>query len=85
MAFKNFEIGVSYRVAELEELADFEKEVEVVPKTQPDSFTEANTGLRGCNGNLPRRQSCSTESAEMSFRFTFVSTYCAVHLHILLD
>ena len=30
MAFKNFEIGVSDRVAELEELADFEKEGEVI-------------------------------------------------------
>ena len=30
IAFKNFEIGVSDRVAELEELADFEKEGEVI-------------------------------------------------------
>ena len=30
VAFKNFEIGVSDRVAEIEELADFEKEGEVV-------------------------------------------------------
>ena len=30
VAFKNFEIGVSDRVAEIEELADFEKEEEVV-------------------------------------------------------
>ena len=30
VAFKNFEIGVSDRVAELEELADFEKEGEVI-------------------------------------------------------
>ena len=30
VAFKNFEIGVSDRVAEIEELADFEKEVEVI-------------------------------------------------------
>ena len=30
VAFKNFEIGVSDRVAEIEELADFEKEGEVI-------------------------------------------------------
>jgi len=30
VAFKNFEIGVSDRVAEIEELADFEKEDEVI-------------------------------------------------------
>ena len=30
VAFKNFEIGVSDRVAEIEELADFEKEEEVI-------------------------------------------------------
>ena len=30
LAFKNFEIGVSDRVAEIEELADFEKEGEVI-------------------------------------------------------
>jgi len=30
VAFKNFEIGVSDKVAEIEELADFEKEGEVV-------------------------------------------------------
>ncbi len=30
VAFKNFEIGVSDKVAEIEELADFEKEGEVI-------------------------------------------------------
>ena len=30
VAFKNFEIGVSNKVAEIEELADFEKEEEVI-------------------------------------------------------
>ena len=30
IAFKNFEIGVSDKVAEIEELADFEKEGEVI-------------------------------------------------------
>jgi len=30
VAFKNFEIGVSNKVAEIEELADFEKEKEVI-------------------------------------------------------
>ena len=30
VAFKNFEIGVSDRVAEIEKLADFEKEEEVI-------------------------------------------------------
>ena len=30
VAFKNFEIGVSDRVAEIEEIADFEKEGEVI-------------------------------------------------------
>ena len=30
VAFKNFEIGVDDRVAEIEELADFEKEGEVI-------------------------------------------------------
>ena len=30
VAFKNFEIGVSDRVAEIEELAEFEKEEEVI-------------------------------------------------------
>ena len=30
VAFKNFEIGVDDRVAEIEELADFEKEKEVI-------------------------------------------------------
>ena len=30
LAFKNFEIGVSNKVAEIEELADFEKEKEVI-------------------------------------------------------
>ena len=30
VAFKNFEIGVSDKVAEIEELADFEKEEEVI-------------------------------------------------------
>ena len=30
VAFKNFEVGVSDRVAEIEELADFEKEGEVI-------------------------------------------------------
>ena len=52
MAFKNFEIGVSDRVAELEELADFEKEGEVIglmmylgdpPELKEHFFTESRS------------------------------------------
>ena len=50
VAFKNFEIGVSDRVAEIEELADFEKEGEVIglmmylgdpPELKEHFFTES--------------------------------------------
>ncbi len=52
VAFKNFEIGVSDRVAEIEELADFEKEEEVVglmmylgdpPELKEHLFTESRS------------------------------------------
>ena len=50
VAFKNFEIGVSNKVAEIEELADFEKEGEVIglmmylgdpPELKEHLFTES--------------------------------------------
>ena len=50
--FKNFEIGVSDRVAEIEELADFEKEGEVIglmmylgdpPELKEHLFTESRS------------------------------------------
>ena len=52
VAFKNFEIGVSDRVAEIEELADFEKEGEVIglmmylgdpPELKEHLFTESRS------------------------------------------
>ena len=52
IAFKNFEIGVSDRVAEIEELADFEKEEEVIglmmylgdpPELKEHLFTESRS------------------------------------------
>ena len=52
VAFKNFEIGVSDRVAEIEELADFEKEGEVIglmmylgdpPELTEHLFTESRS------------------------------------------
>jgi hypothetical protein len=52
VAFKNFEIGVSDRVAKIEELADFEKEGEVLglmmylgdpPELKEHLFTESRT------------------------------------------
>jgi len=52
VAFKNFEIGVSDRVAEIEELADFEKEEEVIglmmylgdpPELKEHLFTESRS------------------------------------------
>ena len=52
VAFKNFEIGVSDRVAEIEELADFEKEDEVIglmmylgdpPELKEHLFTESRS------------------------------------------
>ena len=52
VAFKNFEIGVSDRVAEIEKLADFEKEGEVVglmmylgdpPELKEHLFTESKS------------------------------------------
>ena len=52
VAFKNFEIGVGDRVAEIEELADFEKEGEVIglmmylgdpPELKEHLFTESRS------------------------------------------
>ena len=52
VAFKNFEIGVNDRVAEIEELADFEKEGEVIglmmylgdpPELKEHLFTESRS------------------------------------------
>ena len=52
VAFKNFEIGVSNKVAEIEELADFEKEGEVIglmmylgdpPELKEHLFTESRS------------------------------------------
>ena len=52
VVFKNFEIGVSDRVAEIEELADFEKEGEVIglmmylgdpPELKEHFFTESRS------------------------------------------
>ena len=52
VVFKNFEIGVSDRVAEIEELADFEKEGEVIglmmylgdpPELKEHLFTESRS------------------------------------------
>ena len=52
VAFNNFEIGVSDRVAEIEELADFEKEGEVIglmmylgdpPELKEHLFTESRS------------------------------------------
>ena len=52
VAFKNFEIGVSDRVAEIEELADFEKEGEAIglmmylgdpPELKEHFFTESRS------------------------------------------
>tara|TARA_B100000929_G_C15256458_1_gene335157 strand:- start:26 stop:370 length:345 start_codon:yes stop_codon:yes gene_type:complete len=52
IAFKNFEIGVSDRVAEIEELADYEKEGEVIglmmylgnpPELKEHLFTESKS------------------------------------------
>ena len=52
IAFKNFEIGVSDRVAEIEELADYEKEGEVIglmmylgnpPELKEHLFTESRS------------------------------------------
>ncbi len=52
VAFKNFEIGVGDRVAEIEELADFEKEDEVIglmmylgdpPELKEHFFTESRS------------------------------------------
>ena len=52
VAFKNFEIGVSDRVAEIEELADYEKEEEVIglmmylgdpPELKEHLFTESRS------------------------------------------
>ena len=52
IAFKNFEIGVSDKVAEIEELADFEKEGEVIglmmylgdpPELKEHFFTESRS------------------------------------------
>ena len=52
VAFKNFEIGVDDRVAEIEELADFEKEGEVIglmmylgdpPELKEHFFTESRS------------------------------------------
>ena len=52
VAFKNFEIGVSDKVAEIEELADFEKEGEVIglmmylgdpPELKEHFFTESRS------------------------------------------
>ena len=52
VAFKNFEIGVDDRVAEIEELADFEKEGEVIglmmylgdpPELKEHLFTESRS------------------------------------------
>ena len=52
IAFKNFEIGVSDRVAEIEELADYEREGEVIglmmylgdpPELKEHLFTESRS------------------------------------------
>ena len=52
VAFKNFEIGVGDRIAEIEELADFEKEGEVIglmmylgdpPELKEHLFTESRS------------------------------------------